>query len=1157
MALVVASALAPPSDAESPPTVPLSSARPEGLSEAEALMAAKGRGTTVEVTSLKSETSRVLATPKGTLVLESYSTPRWTKKDDGAGWQPIDTRLVRGGDGRVAPVATLTDVAFSTGGTVPAVRLPVGGGEFTLSWPGTLPEPRLEGDTAVYEAVLPDVDLRLRALVDGFTWVLVVKSAAAAANPALEELRFRLDAVGLTKRSHAGGGFDALDSAGKVVLSGGNAVMWDSSGLTPVAPSAKNKGLAALSQRERHDLVRTVPDRGRKAELATGVQGDDLIIRPDLSLLRGRKTVYPVVIDPWTTLEKSMWGYAGQTNATRDDGIARVGLDPAGSGVYRSFFRFNLKTLANKNIRSVKFLAELIHSWDCDSTPVNLWRSADLGTAGKQSWDGPNLELWLDERSGHAHKPGIGGCPNDPQPNVPMEFVNSKLTSDISSARGQDNYTLALSTRQSDGSSESTGNWWKKFDPAKTKLSVEYNTNPNAPTAAQMTTHADYTAPALACVSGASRPAVRGDLPYLKATLTDPDGTNGGSLSGVFTLQKLVNSTWTPVTGWPRTDSGVAPGAKAEVRLQAKAVSGEVYRWQVQTKDTLGGVSVLSPFCEFVIDMVGPRKQPMVVTADQMYPESPPLGTNQEAKGSPGYSGRFTFSANGQPDVYDYTYQVGDGPLLTAKPTTLGGSVTVWVTPMTDGDNTLTVISRDSSGNQSDPYNYDFAVSFLSLPKAVWAMNETGGPLVTTPAGGPDITLTTPSRYSIQRSDSWYRGTRNGTPETAIDFNISGGWGATSTGVPIDSSRSFSVAAWVRVDATDTFASAVAAGGTHNGAWQLQRDKGGKWYFHTFSADSLTHTRTSVASSQNAAVGVWQHVAGVYDAGLKEIRIYVDGTFQARQPLSSLWNATGIMQIGRVRYNDTEQNYLQGAIDDVRLWDRTLNVERDLLPLVKPVSVGHWYLDDNDGEAPVQASDGSGFGRPLTLTDAPSATICENDMDYSAALCLDGANGTATTDQAVLNTNGSWTVAALVKPSAFTTYHTVLSQCGTWRCAFYLQRQNNSPASWAIVVPDNDMPDPYVSYTTVKWSGIPALNTWVHLAATYDAVTRTLKLFVNGQPAGSKAGIPSTIPTWGGLRVGSSDSGDNFNGAVDAVQVIQGALPDDAVTALMSEVYGV
>ena len=339
--------------------------------------------------------------------------------------------------------------------------------------------------------------------------------------------------------------------------------------------------------------------------------------------------------------------------------MARVGRDPEGSGTYRSYFSFKLTSLSGKTIRSAKFLTEMTHSWDCGNTPVNLWRTADMATTGKQTWSGPSFSKWLEKRSGHAHKPSTGeGCPDDPQPDQPMEFASPNVTADISANRGQEIYTLALSTRESDGTSESTSNWWKKFDPVQTKLTVEYNTNPNTPTAAQLSTHAGYTAPGQACVTGTSRPAVRSDFPWLKATVSDPDGSGGGSLSGVFTLQKLVGGTWTNVSGWPKTDSGVAPGAKAELQLSAKTVNGEIYRWQVQTKDTLGGSSTASPWCEFSVDYSAPEATPGVVAADGLYLESPPRGTNQDLRGSVGYTGRFTFSANGAADVYDYVYQM-------------------------------------------------------------------------------------------------------------------------------------------------------------------------------------------------------------------------------------------------------------------------------------------------------------------------------------------------------------------------------------------------------------------------------------------------------------------------------------------------------------------
>lgn len=109
--------------------------------------------------------------------------------------------------------------------------------------------------------------------------------------------------------------------------------MWDSSGVETV-PAARSAPVGTGGEG-----LREVPDRSRKAELSTTVDGGHLVIVPDPALLRGSETVFPVVIDPWTTINRMRWGYAGSTNATRDDGVARVGHDADGSGNYRSFSR--------------------------------------------------------------------------------------------------------------------------------------------------------------------------------------------------------------------------------------------------------------------------------------------------------------------------------------------------------------------------------------------------------------------------------------------------------------------------------------------------------------------------------------------------------------------------------------------------------------------------------------------------------------------------------------------------------------------------------------------------------------------------------------------------------------------------------------------------
>lgn len=1111
--------------------------------EAEALAAASRAGAPVEVRDAKTESSRVLATPQGSLVLESYAVPRWTKRSGGA-WQQIDMSLQTTPERGVVPAATLADVSFSAGGPGPVVRLPVAGGEVSLAWLAALPVPRLDGDSAVYESVLPGVDLRLRTLIDGFTWVLVVKSAEAAANPALDELRFRLDTPGLTARERAGGGFEVVDGSGATVLSSGNALMWDSSGVTTSAVAAKSRALARSAEQVEDEVVETIPDLARKAELVPDVQGSDLVIRPDSSLLRGVDTIYPVVIDPWTTISKLYWGYSNTSNATRDDGVARVGNNPDGSGVYRSYFSFNLGTLSGKTIRSAKFLTTMTHSWSCTSTSVNLWRTADMTSGGKKAWSGPSFSLWIEQQYGHAHKPSGGaGCSNDPQPDMPMEFASSNLKTDITNNRGQSVYTLALSARQSDGTSESTDEWWKKFAPTQTKLSVEYNTAPNTPAAAQMSTHADYTAPAQACITGTSRPSVRSAYPWLKATLTDPDGSNGGSLSGTFTLQKDVGGVWTTVTGWPKTDSGVSPGAKAEVQLTTKTVDGEVYRWQVQTKDTLGGVSGWSTWCEFRVDYSAPEVQPAVSPADGLYLESPPLGTNQTAQGSPGYTGKFTLSANNVQDVYDYTYQLNGGPVLTATPPMLGGSVTVSVTPNKALENVLTVRSRDLAGNASDPYDYKFLVGNYSAPKAHWAIQEGDGiTLANSVAGAPAATLVNGPVWQ----DGLILGQHaNNGKDWAVKFDGVDDH-AVATGVALDTTRSYSVAAWVRPDA-DGLMEIAGATGTETDAFMLRKWTDNRWVFTVIEQDLGTSAFTNIYGPV-AVNGQWTHVAGVYDQAGGIMRLYVNGVEVASGTVARTFNAGGQITIGRERWQSTDVCYWNGAIGGVRLWDRVINPDVDILPTLKPALVGRWDMDNSNEEARTE-DDVSLYQRPLALTASPSADWTDDGYAFSRGLIVNGSPGSADTSGPVVRTDQSFTVAAWVKVTK-AEHQTIVSQDGTSRSAFYLMYDIYTN-KWCITMPSVDV-------GTADWQYVLSqnqaqLNTWTHVAATYDAASRELRLYVNGDYQGMRS---STVGWHGSskLHVGRAINSFFLNGGtVDQVQLWQGRLSDDQILGLLAE----
>ncbi|GAA3506593.1 hypothetical protein GCM10019016_137080 [Streptomyces prasinosporus] len=146
-------------------------------SEAGASALAAATGERVVIESATTESSRVFANPDGTFTQETNAAPVRAKKHDGS-WASIDTTLVREADGAVRAKNATAALTFSGGGSGSSlVKLEDDGHELRLGWPTALPEPRLEGSTATYAEVLPDVDLQLTALSTGYTSVLVVNLA--------------------------------------------------------------------------------------------------------------------------------------------------------------------------------------------------------------------------------------------------------------------------------------------------------------------------------------------------------------------------------------------------------------------------------------------------------------------------------------------------------------------------------------------------------------------------------------------------------------------------------------------------------------------------------------------------------------------------------------------------------------------------------------------------------------------------------------------------------------------------------------------------------------------------------------------------------------------------------------------------------------------
>ena len=308
------------------PATQAKSAKPiaEAGNTAAAVKAAVAQKSPVAVADLTTETREVHAQPDGTLKAEL--SPRAVRAKQGKSWVDVDTTMVRRADGTVGPKVATVELSLSGGGAkAPLVRFGKNGKRISLSWPGTLPEPTLEGSIATYAEVLPGVDLAVRAEPDGYVEHLVIKTAQAAKNPALAKIRLGMSTEGVQLKNKVNGGLDATDAKGTVVFTAPAAAMWDAkdaaktpapkapagkapAGKTPAGKTPAGKNPAATDPAATDTSAKTAkqlsaPGLGsRRATAKILLEKQALTVVPDQALLTNPATTYPVVVDPdWHT----------------------------------------------------------------------------------------------------------------------------------------------------------------------------------------------------------------------------------------------------------------------------------------------------------------------------------------------------------------------------------------------------------------------------------------------------------------------------------------------------------------------------------------------------------------------------------------------------------------------------------------------------------------------------------------------------------------------------------------------------------------------------------------------------------------------------------------------------------------------------------------
>ncbi|RIV36872.1 LamG domain-containing protein [Micromonospora radicis] len=894
--------------------------------EAAAAELAAECGVPVEALSERTEYEQVLVDPAGTQTLTVAAVPQRVRRDNGS-WADVDPTLSVVG-GSVRPAATLADVRFSTGGSGPMATWQVGDDSFTLSWPlGALPAPRLVGATAVYDAVLPGVNLHVTALREGFSHAVEILTPAAAANPQVRSLRYVMGGT-VRVEPDADGGLRLVEPDGEVVATTHAASMWDSS-LDPT--NAGDVQPARDGPREEAEPA-TGAEPGitsRRTDVGVEIDDTDLTVLVDETMLDDPEVTWPVFVDPPFNGLRSKWAYANNANKNWDVGNrAWVGRNSYDNVLYRSFFDFNISTLrhAETTVLSAKVTMVLDHSWSCDPTAVHLYRTNTDGitvsSGARMNWSTRPLPSshWLDSWSGNANE--AGGC-GTIQPDATAVFEGNTLKNDVQArARASaTTYTVGLCACNSSGEYESSQNRWKKFFTNKTYLVVTYDRKPNAPVALAFSATTD-------CYKACTSPAVvRTTTPTLRANVSDP---YNGNLRTTFEVRTSASASATLVAGNASAPTTTAAPGTASWRVPSGLANGSTYYWRAQSKDENNLTGSWSGWQTLGVDTTPPVVSSV---SSAQYPL-------REWGAVFGTSG--TFALAGGSDVADFTWSVNSGSATTvAASGTNPKTASVTHNPTKDMVSTLSVVAKDIAGNTSQTYLHQFWVSPVPNKYARWKLDEASGSTAADSGSGGSA----PSPATLSGQVSFVPGYLG----NAASFTGTGGE-ITTSGPVLDTTKSFTVMAWVRASdlAAHDHQVALSQDGTQASRFQLMYNKdanggAGGWCFAMRAADGGNST---TACADGAAWGLpadgsWVHVAGVYDTVAGKIRVYVMGDpldcggETAETAFSADWSATGAFAIGRGLSSGAAANRWRGEIDDVYAFQRTLSAREICLQAIQ------------------------------------------------------------------------------------------------------------------------------------------------------------------------------------------------------------------------------
>lgn len=744
-------------------------AGPAGLTSAQAMARARTTGRRVIVSSLTTPTTQTTANPNGTYILTETLVPTRTRQH--GRWVALDAKLERVA-GRLSPAASSSPLSLSDGGG-PLAVLTTAGRTLALSWPRRLPVPVISGATATYRNVLPGVDLAVSADTQGgMSDTLIIRTAAAAANPALRSLKLTAS-VSRGLRLSADPAGNLIASAGRKAQPAFTAqapLMWDSAPPPAGMKTARGPGGLIVSAKSGLPAFSSATAAGAGAHVTRirlGVRGSTITLSPPGSALTRHGNVFPMYLDP--TFHNAVGG--GASNWTQvDSGFATTSYwkessdlqlgdcdfsSCNGLGVVRDFFTMPVSsTLKGADLDWSHLYTTDVWSDSCTKEAVQLWSTGTISSS--TTWNHqPGFESDLQSSAfAFGYSSSCKAFANDN-----TWTITSKIESDASG--GFTNQTFGFKA-----GSESNDLYWKQFDSGAKNITIstEYNDTPSTPTGLAVNS---------ACGSSTSPSIIGNDDVTVSAKAADKDDDN--SLTTRFVILNSDGSTaydsqtagTSPVTG----DNATAPITILRAAIQAWHSDGTTkaytYHVKADTTDEFSLTSGYTGYCYFTYNPTGPAAPGVSAS-----PTSAALGQQVTATFSPPPGCSPTTS----PCPTSYSYQVGAGKPATATvgtPSCTAASCAVTITVTQLGPITVSVAGI-SSGNPGGSATTTITGNTPAAPYADgYFSGGTYPELLTVGTGGDPSLWVSP-------------GTGNGSLGTAIDIGSVGTGVSPGTDGPAD-----------------------------------------------------------------------------------------------------------------------------------------------------------------------------------------------------------------------------------------------------------------------------------------------------------------------------------------------------------------------------------